>query len=84
MAEGALRRIHGPANLSGELHVERPFRVERVFDRPLLTSGLIPETDIQLIRWHVSNGPRVIMHQATWTYSIAALVRATSDADKRA
>ena len=29
----------------------------RRFDRPLLTSGLTPETDIQLIRWHVSNVP---------------------------
>jgi hypothetical protein len=26
-------------------------------DRPLLTSGLPPETDIQLILWHVSNVP---------------------------
>jgi hypothetical protein len=29
----------------------------RRFDRPLLTSGLTPETDIQLIRWHVSTVP---------------------------
>ena len=27
-------------------------------NRPLLTSGLTPETDIQPIRWHVSNGPK--------------------------
>jgi hypothetical protein len=32
----------------------------------------------------VAEGPRAVMRQATWTYSIAALVRTTSDADKRA
>ena len=55
----------------------------RRFDRPLLTSGLTPETDIQLIRGHVSNVPlpdscaaakahpnlRQILHQS-WTHNI--------------
>jgi hypothetical protein len=42
------------------------------------------EADILTALRHVRFGPRADMRQATWTYSIAALVRTTSDADKRA